>query len=426
MTIAVFLLSLLGAMALGMPVAFALVICGLALMAQVGIVDAQIVASNMINGMDNFIFIAIPFFLLAGELMNAGGLSQRIVRLVLALVGHKRGGLGYVTIIASIILGALSGSAIADAAAISAILLPMMRKAGYDANRSAGLIAASSVIAPVLPPSIGFVMLGAIGGISITKLFMAGIVPGMMMGISLMLIWWWTNRHTNTGAIERVSAREVVRAVVEGVWALMLPAIIIGGMRFGIFTPTEAAVVAVAYSLFVGVFVYRELDLKKIYHSFVVAAKTTSVVMFVVASAFISSWMITTADLPQQVAEILGPFMDRPTVLMLICVALLIVVGMALDFTPMILILIPVMLPVVTKAGIDPVYFGVIFIMCNAIGLITWPVGTVLNVVCGAARLSFDQVSKSVLPFLLAEVCVVLLLVFFPQLVLAPMHFLTR
>jgi tripartite ATP-independent transporter DctM subunit len=426
MTIAVFLLSLLGAMALGMPVAFALVICGLALMAQVGIVDAQIVAGNMINGMDNFIFIAIPFFLLAGELMNAGGLSQRIVRLVLALVGHKRGGLGYVAIIASIILGSLSGSAIADAAAISAILLPMMRKAGYDANRSAGLIAASSVIAPVLPPSIGFVMLGAIGGISITKLFMAGIVPGLMMGISLVLIWWWTNRHNNTGAVERVSAREVVRAIVEGVWALMLPAIIIGGMRFGVFTPTEAAVVAVAYSLFVGVFVYRELDLKKIYHSFVIAAKTTSVVMFVVAAAFISSWMITTADLPQQVAELLGPFMDRPTVLMLICVALLIVVGMALDFTPMILILIPVMLPVVTQAGIDPVYFGVIFIMCNAIGLITWPVGTVLNVVCGAGRLSFDQVSKSVLPFLLAELGVVLLLVFFPQLVLAPMHFLTR
>lgn len=426
MTIAVFLLSLIGAMALGMPVAFALVICGLALMAQVGVVDAQIVAGNMINGLDNFIFIAIPFFLLAGELMNAGGLSQRIVRLVLALVGHKRGGLGYVAIIASIILGSLSGSAIADAAAISAILLPMMRKAGYDANRSAGLIAASSVIAPVLPPSIGFVMLGAIGGISITKLFMAGIVPGLMMGLSLMLIWWWTNRHNNTGGLERVSAREVVRAVVEGVWALMLPALIIGGMRFGVFTPTEAAVVAVGYSLFVGVFVYRELDLKKIYLSFVVAAKTTSVVMFVIAAAFISSWMITTADLPQQVVELLSPFMDSPTVLMLLCVALLIVVGMALDFTPMILILIPVMLPVVTQAGIDPVYFGVIFIMCNAIGLITWPVGTVLNVVCGAGRLSFDHVSKSVLPFLLAELCVVMLLVFFPQLVLAPMHFLTR
>lgn len=426
MTIIVFLASLLGAMALGMPVAFALMICGLAMMAQVGTADAQIVAGNMINGLDNFIFIAIPFFLLAGELMNAGGLSKRIVRLVLALVGHKRGGLGYVAIIASIILGSLSGSAIADAAAISAILLPMMRNAGYDANRSAGLIAASSVIAPVLPPSIGFVMLGAIGGISITKLFMAGIVPGMMMGVSLMLVWWWTNRNNDTGAMERVSAREVVRSIVQGVWALLLPAIIIGGMRFGVFTPTEAAVVAVAYSLIIGMFVYRELSLKKIYHCFVVAAKTTTVVMFVVAAAFISSWMITTADLPAQVAALLSPFMDSPSILLLLCVALLIVVGMALDFTPMILILIPVMLPVIKQAGIDPVYFGVIFIMCNAIGLITWPVGTVLNVVCGAGRLSFDQVSKAVLPFLLAELGVVLLLVFFPQLVLAPMHFLTR
>lgn len=426
MTIAVFLLSLLGAMSLGMPVAFALVICGLAMMAQVGTADAQIVAGNMINGLDNFIFIAIPFFMLAGELMNAGGLSKRIVRLVLSLVGHKRGGLGYVAIIASLILASLSGSAIADTAAISAILLPMMRNANYDANRSAGLIAASGVIAPVLPPSIGFVMLGAIGGISITKLFMAGIVPGAMMAMSIMAVWWWTNRNNTAGSMERATSREVMQAAASGIWALLLPAIIIGGMKFGVFTPTEAAVVAVAYSLFVGVFVYRELNLQKIYHAFVVAAKTTSVVMFVVAAAFISSWMITTANLPQQVGELLGPFMDRPTTLMLLCVVLLIIVGMALDFTPMILILIPVMLPVVTKAGIDPVYFGVVFIMCNAIGLITWPVGTVLNVVCGAGRLSFDQVSKAVLPFLFAELGVVLLLVFFPQLVLAPMRFLTQ
>lgn len=426
MTIAVFLASLLGAMVLGMPVAFALVICGLALMAQVGTTDAQIVAGNMINGLDNFIFIAIPFFMLAGELMNAGGLSRRIVKLVLALVGHKRGGLGYVVIVASIILASLSGSAIADTAAISAILLPMMRNAGYDPNRSAGLIAASGVIAPVLPPSIGFVMLGAIGGISITKLFMAGIVPGAMMALSLVIVWWWMNRNSPTGAIKRASAREVMDAIFGGIWALILPVIIVGGMKFGVFTPTEAAVVAVAYSLLVGLFVYRELTLKSIYHCLVVSAKTTSVVMFVVAAAFISSWMITTADLPQQVADLLGPFMDRPTLLMLLCVALLIVVGMALDFTPMILILIPVMLPVITKAGIDPVYFGVVFIMCNAIGLITWPVGTVLNVVCGAGRLSFDKVSKAVLPFLLAETAIALALVFFPQLVLAPLQFLTR
>ncbi|MBK6788982.1 MAG: TRAP transporter large permease subunit [Betaproteobacteria bacterium] len=426
MTLAVFLLSLFSALALGMPVAFALIICGLALMALVGTADAQIVAGNMINGLDNFIFIAVPFFMLAGELMNAGGLSQRIVRLGLALVGHKRGGLGYVAILASVILASLSGSAIADAAAISAILLPMMRIGGYDANRSAGLIAASSIIAPVIPPSIGFVMIGAIGGISITKLFMAGIVPGLMMAISLMVVWWWLNRNNNTMDVKRATGREVVRAVVEGGWALMLPVIIIGGMKFGVFTPTEAAVVAVAYSLFVGVLVYRELTLAKIYHCLVLSAKTTTVVMFVVASAFVSSWMITTADVPQQVVGLLGPFMDSPTTLMLLIAAMLVVMGMALDFTPMILILIPVLVPVITQAGVDPVFFGVIFLMCNAIGLITWPVGTVLNVVCGTGRLSFAQVSKAVVPFILAEVCVVLLLVFFPQLVMAPMHFLTR
>ena len=247
-----------------------------------------------------------------------------------------------------------------------------------------------------------------------------------MMAISLMVVWWWLNRNNNTMDVKRATGREVVRAVVEGGWALMLPVIIIGGMKFGVFTPTEAAVVAVAYSLFVGVLVYRELTLAKIYHCLVLSAKTTTVVMFVVASAFVSSWMITTADVPQQVVGLLGPFMDSPTTLMLLIAAMLVVMGMALDFTPMILILIPVLVPVITQAGVDPVFFGVIFLMCNAIGLITWPVGTVLNVVCGTGRLSFAQVSKAVVPFILAEVCVVLLLVFFPQLVMAPMHFLTR
>ncbi|MFZ5465136.1 MAG: TRAP transporter large permease subunit [Pseudomonadota bacterium] len=420
MTIAVFLGSLLGAMALGMPIAFALLVCGVALMAYLGQFDAQIVAQNTINGADNFVLMAVPFFLLAGEFMNAGGLSRRIVDMAMAVVGHVRGGLGYVAIFAAIVMASLSGSAVADTAALAALLVPMMREAGYNANRSCGLIASGGIIAPVIPPSIGFIIFGVAGSVSITKLFISGIFPGILMGLALVLTWWWLARSENVKTRPRPPVREVLRAVAAGLWALMLPVIIVGGLKAGVFTPTEAAVVAAFYAMFVGLVVYRELKPADIYRCLLSAAKTTAVVMFLVAAAMVSVYLITVADLPGQIAGLLAPFMDSPTLLMLAMMALVVAVGTALDFVPAVLILTPVLLPICRQAGIDPVYFGVLFIMNNAIGMVTPPVGVVLNVVSGIGKVSLDDAMKGVWPFLLAQLAVLLLLVLFPSLVTVP------
>jgi len=419
-TIAVFLFSLLGAMALGMPIAFALLVCGAALMYQLNMMDPQIIAQNLIAGADSFPLMAAPFFMLAGEIMNVGGLSKRIVNVALTLVGHVKGGLGYVVILASCILAALSGSAVADAAALSALLFPMMVKAGHNPAKSAGLIAAGGIIGPIIPPSIGFIIFGVAAGLSISKLFLAGIVPGILIGAGLAVAWWLEARKDTAVPSPKASGREIVHALVDGVWALILPGIIIFGLKFGIFTPTEAAVVCAVYALFVAMFIYKELKWTDLYRVFASAAETTAIVMFLVAAALVSAWLITIAELPAQVVALLKPFMGSPLLLQLAMQVLVVIVGTALDMTPTILILTPVLMPIVKAAGIDPIYFGVLFIINNSIGLITPPVGTVLNVVCGVAKIKMDDIIKGVWPFMIAQLIVLALLIFFPILVTGP------
>lgn len=424
MTLFVFLGSLIGSMAIGIPIAFALLLVGVALMLHLDLFDAQIIAQNLLNGADSFPLMAVPFFMLAGEIMNAGGLSRRIVNIAMALVGHKRGGLGYVAIIASCLLASLSGSAVADAAALAALLVPMMVSAGHSRHRSAGLIAAGGIIAPIIPPSIGFIVFGVASGVSISKLFLAGIVPGLMLGAALALAWWFVSRREAVETPPKRSRREVLKALIEGSWALGLPVIIIVGLKFGIFTPTEAAVVAAVYALFVSVVIYRELKLADLFQVTLAAAKTTSVVMLLVAAAMVSSWLVTIADLPGQLSDLLAPLMDNPTLLLLAVMLVIIAVGTVMDMTPTILILTPVLMPAIVQAGIDPVYFGVLFLINTSIGLITPPVGTVLNVVCGVSKLKMEDIVRGVAPFLLAQLLVLLLLVLFPVLVTGPMEFL--
>ena len=256
MTVAVFLFSLLGAMALGMPIAYALLVCGVAIMGYLAAVgglpafDSQIIAQRFVDGADNFPLLAVPFFLLAGEFMTAGGLSRRIVNLALAWVGHFRGGLGYVAVVAAIIMASISGSAVADTAALAALLIPMMKAAGYDVNRSAGLIASGGIIAPIIPPSIGMIIFGVAGNVSITKLFLAGIFPGILMGLAIGITWFFLAKKEKVQAAPRMPIPERIKVTFQGSLALAMPVIIIGGMKFGVFTPTEAAVVAAVSRFF--------------------------------------------------------------------------------------------------------------------------------------------------------------------------------
>ena len=262
MLIVIFLGVLLAGIVIGLPIAYVPVLVGVALMFQIDFFNAQIVSQNMILGIDNFLLLAIPFFILAGELMNKGGLSKRIIDVALSFFGHRKGGLGYVGIIAALILASLSGSAIADSAALAAILMPMMRKAGYPEGQSVGLLAAGGVIAPIIPPSIAFVVYGAVANVSITKMFLAGIGPGVLMSVSLVLAWRAVSAGGDYEVLPKADWSQRGRALIVGIPALVLPVVVIGGLRVGVFTPTEAAVIACMFAFLVGMFVYRELDLR--------------------------------------------------------------------------------------------------------------------------------------------------------------------
>jgi tripartite ATP-independent transporter DctM subunit len=420
----VFSAGMLLLMGIGMNMALALVLTGAGMAWVLGFWDTQLLAQNLVAGIDSFPLLAVPFFILAGELMNSGGISRRIIDMAQAWVGHIRGGLGYVAIGAAVLMASMSGSALADTAALATILLPMMRQQGYPMATSAGLIASGGIIAPIIPPSMPFVIYGVTTNTSISALFISGIVPGLLMGAGLILAWRWVLRRIELPRGTPLPMRERLKATARAFWAMLMPIIIIGGMKSGIFTPTEAAVVAAFYALVVALFVHREMRIPEVIGVLERAAKTTAIVMFLCAGAQVASYMITLADLPSVLTNWLGPLVESPRLLMAVMMIVLVLIGTALDLTPTILIFGPVMLPIAVKAGIDPVYFGLMFILNGAIGLITPPVGTVLNVVAGVGRLSMSSVIKGVNPFLLVYVLLLALFVVFPQIVTAPVHWM--
>ncbi|WP_423599696.1 TRAP transporter large permease [Roseateles sp. MS654] len=411
-------------MGLGIPMAFALVLTGAGMAWALDFWDTQLLAQNLVAGIDSFPLLAVPFFILAGELMNAGGISRRIIHMAQAWVGHIPGGLGFVAIGASVLMASMSGSALADTAALATILLPMMQRHGYPMGTSAGLIASGGIIAPIIPPSMPFVIYGVTTNTSISALFLSGIVPGLIMGAGLLVAWKLQLRRINLPPGTALPMGERVKATAKAFWALLMPLIIIGGMKTGVFTPTEAAVVAAFYALTISFAVHREMTLRDLHGVLVRAAKTTAIVMFLCAGAQVASYMITLADLPGVLSGWLGGLIESPRLLMALMMLILVLIGTALDLTPTILIFAPVMLPIAVKAGIDPVYFGLMFVLNGAIGLITPPVGTVLNVVAGVGRLSMHQVIKGVNPFLLTYTLILALFTVFPELVTAPVKWM--
>ena len=424
MTLVIFLVVLMLCVVIGLPIAFSLMITGIALMLHLDFLDSQIMAQNLVKGANNFSLLAIPFFILAGEIMNVGGLSKRIIDLPMKIVGHYKGGLGFVAILAAMIMASMSGSAVADTAAVGAMLFPMMKDAGYHHERSAGLIASGGIIAPIIPPSIPFIVFGVASGVSISKLFLAGIAPGIMIGIMLCFVWYFISQKMETAVLPKASFKEIVISFKRSFWALLLPCIIVFGFRFGVFTPTEAGVVAAFYALFISAFIYKEMSFKLLYDVLLASCKTSAVVLLLVAAAQVSAWLMVIAELPNLVTHLLEPFIGHQLMLMAIIMGITFIVGMVMDLTPAVLILCPVLMPVVYEAGIDPVYFGVMFIINLSIGLITPPVGNVLNVIAGLTKLSFDRAVIGLLPYITALILMLMLFMFIPQLITVPMAFI--
>lgn len=414
----VFLITLFGLIAINVPVGFTLMSTAIIMMAVQGNISSQILTQSLITGIDNFPLLAIPFFLIAGEIMNVGGISKRIVLFAQALVGHITGGIGYVSVIASMIFAGVSGSAVADCTAVGSVLLPIMKENEYDVPESTALVSAAGCIGPIIPPSIPMILFGVIGEVSIVKLFMGGIIPGILIGIGLMITWYFYSKKRGYKASKKASFKEILSSTKEAFWAIILPFIILVPIVTGIATPTEAGVVAVAYAFVVALFIYKELRISQIPGILVAAIRGTSTIMLVVGGATTAAYLITTAHIPELLSNGLLSISHNVYVIMLLINILLFLVGMVMDMGPAILILAPILLPIVTSFGLDPIYFGVIMTVNLCIGLVTPPVGNVLYAGIGLSKIDIVVLSKALVPFIAVMVAVLLIITYIPGIVM--------
>jgi tripartite ATP-independent transporter DctM subunit len=403
----------------GAPIAFALAVASFSFLSAWNTISFDVIPQRMFGGIDSFPLMAIPFFILAGELMNATGITVRLVRFAHLIVGRVPGGLAQANVVASIFFAGLTGAGVADTSAIGSILIPAMVEEGYSPEYSAAVTASSSVIGPIIPPSIVMVIYGSTVGLSIGALFAAGFMPGLLIGLGLMVVChYYAIKLNHPRRLEPVTIKEFLIGFKDAFIALLMPLIIIGGILSGMFTPTEAAAVAVGYALLAGVFVFRTLTFKSVMECMAKTARTSSIILFIIGSAAVFGWAMTVERVPQQIAELFLSITDSPAVMLMLINVFLLIMGMFMETGANVIILAPILAPIAAKFGIHPLHFALVMIVNLNIGLATPPLGVCLFVACPIAGVTLEELTKAILPFLLVEVAVLLLITYVPWFIL--------
>ena len=377
-------------------------------------VDSSIIALRMIAGVDSFLLVAIPLFILAGELMNQGGLTKRLVNFSLSIVGHLRGSLSQVAVITNIIMAGVSGSAVADASATGSILIPAMKEEGYGVEYASAVIAAAATIGPIIPPSIPMIIYGALANVSIAKLFISGVIPGLLLGIAYMITCYIVAGRRNYPRRTRASWQMIGKSFLGAIWALFMPGIVLGGIVFGIVTETEAATLAAVYALFVGLLVHRELSLKKLVEVFYDAGVTSGVIMFLLSAAGIFGWLLAESQINIVISDFLFSISRNSWVILLFINIFLLIVGCLLEPLPALIIFVPALIPLGMKLGVDPVHLGLVMVLNLMIGMLMPPAGFLLLVVSAIGKASMGPLIREVLPFLAMAIIVLLMVTFYP------------
>ena len=381
-------------------------------------IPLSILPERMFSGIDSFVILCVPGFILAGNLMNVGGITDRIIHFCMALIGHVRGGLGLANVGSSMVFAGISGTAISDTVSIGSVMIPAMIKRGYDAEFSAAVTASSSTVGPIIPPSLPMVIAGTVTGLSVSRLFVAGIIPGLLLGFGLGIVSYLISVKRNHPKEDRLPFREVIRSFFSAFWAILMTLIILGGIMGGFFTPTEAAMIAVFYALIVGFFVYGELKLAALPKIIFDSAVTTASLMVLVGFANVFAWILTSEEIPLMVTQAMLSISSGPTGYIILVNILLIFVGMFMETIAALMILMPILLKPAIALGIDPIQFAIMCVLNLVIGLTTPPVGVCLFVASSIAKISVGRLSVALIPFIAVSLLVLLLVSFVPQVTL--------